>query len=83
MWQKYWHQCCFIACLLVIVSQKVTCHVALTFPPARQYDLDFLDSVRTKPPCGMPKGKSFKKIVVFSKSISTTLFMQENFHIVL
>uniref|UniRef100_A0A182JYY1 Uncharacterized protein n=1 Tax=Anopheles christyi TaxID=43041 RepID=A0A182JYY1_9DIPT len=30
-------------------------HVALTFPPARQYDLDFLDNSRTKPPCGMPK----------------------------
>ena len=63
MWHKNWHQCCFIiACLLVIVpQQEVTCHVALTFPPARQYDLDFLDSVRTKPPCGMPKGKTFKK----------------------
>ena len=32
-------------------------HVALTFPPARQYDLDFLDSTRTRPPCGMPKGE--------------------------
>jgi hypothetical protein len=34
-------------------------HVALTFPPARQYDLDFLDSTRTRPPCGMPKGKCY------------------------
>ncbi|XP_063547174.1 uncharacterized protein LOC134754755 isoform X2 [Cydia strobilella] len=33
-------------------------HVALTFPPARRYDLDFLDNTRTKPPCGMPKGSS-------------------------
>ncbi len=33
-------------------------HVALTYPPARQYDLDFLDNSRTKPPCGMPKGKA-------------------------
>lgn len=33
-------------------------HVGLTYPPARKYDLDFLDNVRTKPPCGMPKGKS-------------------------
>ncbi len=33
-------------------------HVALTFPPARQYDLDFLDSTRTRAPCGMPKGES-------------------------
>ncbi len=32
-------------------------HVALTFPPARQYDLDFLDSTRTRAPCGMPKGE--------------------------
>ncbi|XP_045519064.1 uncharacterized protein LOC123710853 isoform X1 [Pieris brassicae] len=31
-------------------------HVALTYPPARKYDLDFLDNSRTKPPCGMPKG---------------------------
>jgi len=32
-------------------------HVALTFPRARQYDLDFLDNVRTPAPCGMPRGK--------------------------
>lgn len=32
-------------------------HVALTFPPARKYDLDFLDNSRTPGPCGMPKGK--------------------------
>lgn len=31
-------------------------HVALTFPPARKYDLDFLDSSRTRAPCGMPQG---------------------------
>lgn len=35
-------------------------HVALTFPPARQYDLDFLDNSRTPAPCGMPKGESTK-----------------------
>ena len=32
-------------------------HVALTFPSARRFDLDFLDNFRTKAPCGMPKGK--------------------------
>jgi len=32
-------------------------HVALTYPPARKYDLDFLDNSRTKGPCGMPKGE--------------------------
>ena len=31
-------------------------HVALTFPPARPIRLDFLDSVRTKPPSGVPTG---------------------------
>ncbi|XP_044586163.1 uncharacterized protein LOC123266182 isoform X8 [Cotesia glomerata] len=31
-------------------------HVALTFPRARKYDLDFLDSARTPGPCGMPRG---------------------------
>lgn len=34
-------------------------HVALTYPPARKYDLDFLDNSRTKAPCGMPKGECF------------------------
>lgn len=32
-------------------------HVALTFPPARKFDLDFLDNSRTPAPCGMPKGE--------------------------
>jgi len=41
----------------LIVLTEVQCHVGLTFPPARKYDLDFLDNVRTKPPCGIPKGK--------------------------
>ena len=39
---------------LVSVSEG---HVALTFPAARRFDLDFLDNLRTKAPCGMPKGK--------------------------
>lgn len=43
--------------LAVLVDQTVG-HVALTFPPARKYDLDFLDNSRTKGPCGMPKGES-------------------------
>lgn len=42
--------------LVVLVDQAVG-HVALTFPPARKYDLDFLDNSRTKGPCGMPRGK--------------------------
>lgn len=39
------------------VAQLACGHVALTFPPARKYDLDFLDNSRTPAPCGMPKGK--------------------------
>lgn len=35
----------------------ISAHVALTYPPARNYDLDFLDNSRTKGPCGMPKGE--------------------------
>jgi len=49
-----------VACLVC----STTSHVALTFPPARTYDLDFLDTSRTPGPCGMPKGKtSFFKII--------------------
>lgn len=43
----------FICVSLVNVGEA---HVALTFPQARHYDLDFLDNGRTKAPCGMPKG---------------------------
>ncbi|XP_076307349.1 uncharacterized protein LOC143223350 [Tachypleus tridentatus] len=44
--------------VLVLLSTvgTVVAHVALTFPPARKYNLDFLDNSRTKAPCGMPKG---------------------------
>lgn len=31
-------------------------HVSISFPPPRTYGLDFLDNVRTKGPCGMPRG---------------------------
>lgn len=45
-----------VAFVAVSVDQ-VAGHVALTFPPARKYDLDFLDNSRTKGPCGMPRGE--------------------------
>lgn len=45
--------------LLVLGLGVVRAHVALTYPPARHYDLDFLDNSRTKGPCGMPKGERF------------------------
>jgi len=47
---------CFCLCLQ-LQELGVEAHVALTYPPARGYDLDFLDNARTKAPCGMPKGK--------------------------
>lgn len=40
--------------LLFIGLQLTSCHVALTFPPARQPNYDFLDNVRTGGPCGVP-----------------------------
>lgn len=50
---------CFLLLLtLSSAALLATAHVALTFPPARMYDLDFLDNSRTPAPCGMPKGKN-------------------------
>ncbi len=39
-------------------SSPVSGHVRLDFPEARWLNLDFLDSVRTPAPCGMPKAES-------------------------
>lgn len=51
--------CGFVLFVLVRFSVE---HVALTFPPARKYDLDFLDNSRTKAPCGMPKGNVRRRL---------------------
>lgn len=53
-WSTILAVCILYLCCLI---QYTSAHVALTYPPARQYDLDFLDNSRTKGPCGMPKGK--------------------------
>lgn len=53
-------------------------HVALTFPPARKYDLDFLDNSRTPAPCGVPKGKQI--IFIISLSINFYCFMISTFN---
>lgn len=63
--------CCVLVCLLFAVFET-DAHVALTFPPARKYDLDFLDSSRTKPPCGMPRGE-WKEFLNGSMEISKTV----------
>lgn len=52
-------------------SHYVTCHVSLTFPPARQYSLDFLNTFWTQPPCGMPKGSS-KTTLVAGSTVNVT-----------
>lgn len=44
---------CLFVCLLVVDTSS---HVALTYPPARKYDLDFLDSYRSPGDCGMEAG---------------------------
>ncbi len=48
---------CYVLQLVFMNVGLTSGHVALTYPPARKYDLDFLDNVRTKGPCGMPKGE--------------------------
>lgn len=42
--------------LLLLDTKQVVCHVSLSYPPARLYDLDFLDSFRTSGDCGMNAG---------------------------
>ena len=50
----------------VLLSQSfVLAHVRLTFPPARKYDWDFLDNVRTNYPCGVPEGRFFSDHLKF------------------
>ena len=57
--------------LLILLVQESYGHLVLTYPPARQYPLDFSDNYRTRPPCGMPKSKTvvlFVRSFVFSSS---------------
>ena len=49
-----------VVLILAAIFAPICGHVALTYPPARQYSLDFLDNQRTQAPCGMPKGKAFR-----------------------
>lgn len=50
---------CAFALIIISALELCQAHVALTYPPARNYALDFLDNSRTKGPCGMPRGKHF------------------------
>lgn len=59
------NKCKYVLVALILCSSflsETSAHVALTYPPARKYDLDFLDNTRTKGPCGMPKGEWLKFI---------------------
>jgi len=48
---------CYWIIGLIAILHTSEAHVSLIFPPARKYNLDFLDSLRTEKPCGgMPKG---------------------------
>ncbi|KAB0804717.1 hypothetical protein PPYR_01687 [Photinus pyralis] len=55
------------AIIFQVLPVPTRSHVALTYPPARKYDLDFLDNSRTKAPCGMPKGSIKTSILAGSK----------------
>jgi hypothetical protein len=50
-----------IAILLCLVSVFTVSYgnVALTYPPARKYNFNFLTVLNSPPPCGIPKGKIF------------------------
>lgn len=54
--------------LILIFGNSVFAHVSLTYPPARKYDLDFLDNIRTKPPCGQPKGNNYPRFTILTNS---------------
>ncbi|CAD6194044.1 unnamed protein product [Caenorhabditis auriculariae] len=43
------------AAFVAVLVTTVTAHLSLTFPPARFPPLDFLDTVHTFSPCGVPK----------------------------
>ena len=65
---------CLLIGIILSLSSPSWAHVGLTFPQARQYDLDFLDNVRTRPPCGMPKG-NFRFIPYLEKLMFVCLFV--------
>ncbi|QQP49185.1 Odz4 protein, partial [Caligus rogercresseyi] len=48
---------CWSTLFLAAFINTCNAHVNLNFPKGRPLNLDFLDSVRTPGPCGMPKGE--------------------------
>lgn len=70
----------FIGILLTVMAMTaVNGHVRLNYPKARMYDLDFLDNVRTRGPCGMPENATgngiFKTKLITASTIDITWHM--------
>lgn len=63
--------------ILIIINQVLysSAHVALTFPPARKYNLDFLDNIRTPGLCGMPAGLSAPYNLESGSSLNITWYL--------
>ena len=57
--------------VFIAVCALVQGHVRLSFPPARDLALDFLDNIRTPAPCGMPKGPA-KTTLESGSSVNVT-----------
>ena len=53
--------------LLVCLACPGQSHVSLKYPPARDIDLDFLDSVRTSGDCGMEPGNKRTPLLAGSR----------------
>lgn len=45
----------FFGVLILVLKGRVEGHVTLTFPPARQLEVDFLNNFGPKDPVGCPK----------------------------
>ena len=63
--------------LIVLVCQLVSSHVSLKYPPARNIDLDFLDSFRTPGDCGMDPGD--KRTSLIRKVSKNEIFDFKNY----
>ncbi|KJH47256.1 DOMON domain protein [Dictyocaulus viviparus] len=61
----------FVVLLLVVVVERCTGHVRLTFPPARYPDSDYYSSYNSKPPCGVSKPPLGAGLRTFLKTGST------------
>jgi len=58
-----------IVSALLALAMPIYGHVGLYYPPARTYALDFLDSARTQPPCGMARGALLRLSLVHQLSL--------------